>query len=103
MARPRGGGRLGGRKKGTPNKESKVLIDRIKEKYPDYCPIEAMCIIAQDPINEVNIRLTANKEVAQYIYPKLKSIDHNHGGQADNPIKSSLEVLFIKGNVDDKS
>lgn len=100
MARPCGGGRLGGRKKGTPNKESKVLIDRIKEKYPHYCPVEAMCEIALDKLNEVNIRLTANKEVSQYIYPKLKSIDHNHGGQEGNPIKANLEVVFIKSKAE---
>lgn len=91
-----GSPKTGGRKKGSLDKPKQELIYRIKAKFPNYCPVEAMCIIAQDFENETSLRLSASKEVAQYIYPKLKSIDHNHGGQEDNPIKTSLEVVFIK-------
>jgi DNA invertase Pin-like site-specific DNA recombinase len=87
--------KTGGRKKGSLDKPKQELIERIRQKFPDYCPVEAMCIIASDMGNEVSIRLSASKEVSQYIYPKLKSIDHNHGGQNGNPIITSLEVKFI--------
>jgi hypothetical protein len=40
--------------------------------------VEAMCKIANDPNNDVQIRLAASKELAQYMYPKLRSIEHNH-------------------------
>lgn len=93
--RRKGTVKTGGRKKGTTNKDKQELRDRIRSKYPDYCPVEAMCKIAQDPLTEIAYQVQCNKEVAQYIYPKLKSIDHNHGGQEGNPIKASLEVKFI--------
>lgn len=93
-----GSPKTGGRKKGSLDKPKQDLIERIKSKFPNYCPVEAMCKIAQDELNEVNIRLTANKEVSQYIYPKLKSIDHNHGGQDGNPIKGHMTVEFIKSS-----
>lgn len=94
MAKALGSAKTGGRKKGVPNKNKIALIERIKEKFPGYCPIEKMCEIALNPINEINIRLTANKEVAQYIYPKLKSIEHK--GENGEPITSSLQVSFVK-------
>lgn len=100
MAKAIGSKKSGGRKAGTPNKDKKELIERIKEKFPDYCPVEAMCKVGEDILEKPELRMTAHKEVAQYIYPKLKSIDHNHGGQADNPIKASLEVRFIKSKVE---
>lgn len=87
--------KTGGRRKGGIDKSKQDLIARIKEKFPDYCPVEAMCVIGQDKLEANSIRMTAHKEVAQYIYPKLKSIDHNHGGQDGNPIKTSMEVIFI--------
>jgi len=84
---------LGGRKKGVPNKNKQELLERVKEKYPGYCPIEAMCEIALNNGNDVSIRLQASKEVASYIYPKLKSIEHT--GDADNPINHSVTVEII--------
>lgn len=91
--------KTGGRKKGTPNKESQSLIERIKQKFPNYCPVEGLCMIAMDPETELQYKLQAHKEVAQYIYPKLKSIDHNHGGQDGNPISMNMEVTFIKAGA----
>ena len=76
---PRGskpGERRGGRQKGTPNKDTKALCDRIAERYPGWDPVEAMAEIAQDDTNDVMIRLAALKEIAQYIHPKRKAIEH---------------------------
>jgi hypothetical protein len=98
MAFQKGRKKTGGKVKGSINKEKRELIDRIREKFPDLCPIEKMCEIIQTTTEESTI-VSCCKEVAQYIYPKLKSIDHNHGGQADNPIKASLEVTFIPSSV----
>lgn len=83
MAKPLGSKKMGGRKAGTPNKDKKELLDRLKEKFPNYCPIEAMCIVGQDVTEKQELRMAAHKEVAQYIYPKLKSIEHsNKDGEA---------------------
>lgn len=90
-----GGFREGsGRKKGVPNKNKRELMERVNAKYPGWCPIEAMCEIACDKgkgevyINEVHIRLAACKEVANYIYPKLRSMEHK--GPDGDPLKSIL-------------
>ncbi len=69
------GKKTGGRQKGTTNKDKQILLDRINQKYPNYCPVEALCEIATTMDNEINIRLAASKEVAQYIYPKLKAME----------------------------
>ena len=71
------GTKSGGRVKGTPNKERTALKARLEEKFPGFCPIEMMCEIAQDKLQEFPLRLTAAKEVAQYIYPKLKAVEHS--------------------------
>lgn len=70
------GKKTGGRQKGTPNKDTKALQDRIASKYPGWDPVEAMAEIAQDDKNDVMIRLAALKEIAQYIHPKRKAIEH---------------------------
>lgn len=68
-------GKTGGRQKGTVNKDKQELIDMIQEKYPDYHPLLALAELAQD--KDKVIRLNASKEVAKYIVPQLKSVDHS--------------------------
>ena len=70
------GKKTGGRQKGTPNKDTKALQDRIASKYPGWDPVEAMAEIARDEQNDVMVRLAALKEIAQYIHPKRKAIEH---------------------------
>lgn len=73
----------GGKVKGSVNKERMTLINRIREKFPNLCPIEKMCEMIESPTTEESTKLTCCKEVAQYIYPKLKSIEHsNKDGEA---------------------
>lgn len=76
MAAPKGHKKWGGRQKGTPNKDTQALQDRIASKYPGWDPVEAMAEIARDEQNDVMIRLAALKEVSQYIHPKRKAIEH---------------------------
>ena len=70
-------GRPRGRPKGKPNKKlSESLFDRIKQKFPNYDPVIKMIEIALDDCNSKELRFNANKEVAQYIYPKKKAVEH---------------------------
>lgn len=76
---PRGakpGERRGGRTVGTPNKDTAELVALLKSKYPKWDPVIAMAEIA-NTCNDVNTQLQAAKEVAQYIYPKRKAIEHS--------------------------
>lgn len=71
MKRPKTGGRL----LGTPNKKSQALIELIGSRFPSYHPVVALAEIANDPTNDISIRLQANKEVAKYVAPQLKAIE----------------------------
>jgi len=64
-----------GRVAGAPNKNKSLLIRTIKKQFPDYDAIIELVRIAVDTDNDVSVRLQANKEVAQYVYPKLKAIE----------------------------
>jgi hypothetical protein len=69
------GERRGGRTSGTANKDKAALRAMVNAAFPDWDPVLAMAKIAtttDDPMME----LQACKEVAQYIHPKLKSIEH---------------------------
>lgn len=52
----------------------KVVRNIIASKYPDYDPVLAMIEIAQYTEQE-GIAVQCHKEVAQYLYPKLKSVE----------------------------
>lgn len=69
------GFKTGGRQSGTPNADKKELSEMIAARFPDYHPVMAMVEMANDMKNEVTLRFQANKEVAKYVCPQLKSID----------------------------
>lgn len=87
------GVKYGGRQKGTPNSDKKELRERIAEKYPDYDPVMAMVEIAQDNDNEIDIRLSANKEVAKYIHSQLKSVEVSN---PDGSMNNTLTIIREK-------
>ena len=68
------GKKTGGRIKGTPNKNNSQLVQLIAERYPNYHPVLALVEIAKTT-TEVAIQVQANKEVAKYYCPQLKSIE----------------------------
>lgn len=69
-----------GRVKGTPNKKTQSLLDMCAER--NYDPVLAMIDIAQDENADPAMRLQAHKEVAQYVYPKRKALEHSIDGDA---------------------
>ena len=71
------GKKTGGRKKGTVNKTKQTLLDMIQEKHPGWHPVTAMAELAQDESIEMNHRVTCYKEVAKYVAPQLKAVEHN--------------------------
>ena len=85
------GQKTGGRIPGTPNKSTKAIAELLVEKYPGYHPIIALAEIANDKTQEVAIRLHANKEVAKYICPQLKSIESNPGNE-----KQKITVRIVR-------
>jgi len=68
--------RTGGRKKGTPNKKTLEVQEKINAL--DYDPITTMVKISQQAMADENYALAGQmaKELAQYVYPKRKAIEH---------------------------
>lgn len=57
----------------------------LSERFPDYHPVMAMAEIANDPAVELDVRFQAHKEVAQYIEPKRKAVEHT--GSEGGPVR----------------
>ena len=84
------GKKTGGRTKGTPNAERKELNELMKERFPNWHPVIGMAEIANDETLEVDIRLSAMKEVSKYIAPQLKAIEVSN---PDGTLQPSLHII----------
>lgn len=87
------GKKTGGRLPGTPNKQSLHIMQLIAEKYPNYHPVLALVDIANSS-QDIAIQLQANKEVAKYVCPQLKSIEIKEEKDED------IKILVVR--VDDE-
>ncbi len=68
------GERHGGRRTGTLNKRTVAVADRLEALGCD--PIEGMVRLAMDETVEPSIRAQMYRELAQYIAPKRKAVEH---------------------------
>ena len=75
--------KTGGRKRGTPNKRTQAIIDKLAALGCD--PIEGMACLALDEENSAELRGRMFSELAQYIAPKRKAIEHS--GEAIEAVK----------------
>src|SRR4051812_32595528 len=69
------GRKTGGRQKGTPNKATQDVAARLKALGCD--PIEGMAALALDTSNPPELRGRMFSELAQYVAPKRKAIEHS--------------------------
>ena len=86
VGRPAGTPKTGGRKKGTPNRATLAVAEKLAALNCD--PLEGLAMIAEDKSNSLEIRMRCYAELLPYLYPKRKPIDHAAG--ETNPIN-----LFI--------
>ena len=84
------GKKTGGRVKGTPNKTTLAVAERLEAIGCD--PIEGMARIAMDINTPIDVRAKLYSELAQYIAPKRKAIEHS--GEARG-IEAMLDLLDI--------
>jgi hypothetical protein len=102
---PRGsapGERRGGRKKGTPNKRTLEVTERLAELGCD--PIEGMARLAMNEANAPELRGRMFSELAGFVAPKRKAVEHTgaDGGlietreQADQLDYSRLSVEELR-------
>ena len=68
--------KTGGRKSGTPNKKTIAVQEQMERLGFD--PIESMIEISKQAMSDKNYVLAGQmaKELAQYIYPKRKAVEH---------------------------
>ena len=76
-----------GRKAGTPNRRSQEVQELLESMDCD--PITGMARIAMDETIDMQIRARMFTELAQYVAPKRKAIEHSGDGAA-------VPVVIIK-------
>jgi hypothetical protein len=69
------GRKTGGRSRGTPNKATLDVTERLKALCCD--PIEGMARIAMDTKAPLDLRGRMYSGLAQYVAPKRKAIEHS--------------------------
>lgn len=77
MGRQKGQAKTGGRKPGTPNKTNSDTTAKVSELCHAYGfdPLESMILLAKSDDLELPYKIALLKELAQYVYPKRKSIE----------------------------
>ena len=68
------GMKTGGRRKGTPNKLTAAVAERLAALGCD--PISGMARLAMDPSTPVEVRARMYSELAQYVAPKRRAVEH---------------------------
>ena len=69
------GYKTGGRQKGTPNKNRAALLAKLDDSFPTYDPLLALAGLAQDGPVDLSVRLDCHKTLANYLYPKMRSVE----------------------------
>ena len=69
-----------GRPKGALNNNKRGMMARLRREFPNYHPVIEMARLANDKSQDDKIRFDANKEVAKYVVPQLKSVEHKTDG-----------------------
>jgi hypothetical protein len=69
------GRKTGGRVAGTPNKRTQEVMERLDALGCD--PIEGMARLAMDEANPPELRGRMFAELAQYVAPKRKAVEHS--------------------------
>ena len=88
------GEKRGGRTKGTPNKATADVVARLAELGCD--PIEGMALIALDETNPPELRGKMFAELAGYVAPKRKAVEHST--EPGTVMLSPLVVTFVKAD-----
>ena len=73
------GKKTGGRTRGTPNKKTLEIQDRLCSIGCD--PIQGMADLAMDANNSPELRGRMYAELAQYVAPKRKAVEHSHADE----------------------
>ena len=95
-----GRGRLGGRQKGTPNRATGSLREIITEQWRKYHDSGQFAddIESLDPATRASVM----ERYAQYIAPKMKSVDMDVAHSVSLSIEERLRDLCGESDMDDQ-
>lgn len=87
-----------GRRSNHTNKTKDRLWKALQKEYGEkFEPILKMAEIGMDDKNDVETRLRAWKEIAPYLYPKLKQVEVT--GNEDNPLRTKVVLEVVDPNT----
>lgn len=89
------GMKTGGRVKGTPNKKTQAVLDKLEAA--DHDPILAMVKIAKKAyaMDDLHLAGAMNRELAQYVAPKRKAVEVT--GEIDIDTVQDIALTVIDG------
>ena len=93
MSFAKGHQKLGGRKKGTPNKKTALKVDMILSEL-DINPIKELISIACSNESSISQKIDCYKEIARYTYPRLKSVERTVS--EDILIPTVIELVGVR-------
>lgn len=85
------GRKTGGRKAGVPNRKTKDVEEILASLGCD--PIRGMAKIALNPRASLELRGRMNAELAHYVYPKRKAVEHRITEVDSTP--SKVEIVLV--------
>jgi hypothetical protein len=95
MAFEQGHSKIGGRKKGTPNKVTLIKADDLLLEM-DINPIQKLIEIAESDEATLDQRINCYKEIAKYTYPRLK-LQELWVSPLENSAPTVIELVAKKG------
>lgn len=87
----KGHAKIGGRQKGTPNKRTADIIERLKEEDI----VGSLLEIAQRTEKE-ETQVTIYKELLKYIYPQRKAVDMSLENKLPTTVYINREPVYIE-------
>ncbi len=93
--KPIGSPKTGGRKKGTPNRATLMLNEKLDAMSCD--PLLELAKIAMNEKNPIEIRVRCFSEIAAYVYPKRKPVDMSSEHPAVINVNTKLDPGYPDG------
>lgn len=69
----------------------KKVLEATKGRVKDYDPLVEMALIANDVTIKDEIRVAMHCKVAEFIYPKVRTLDFSNGSSS-NAVKITVEI-----------
>ncbi len=99
--RPTGLPKTGGRQRGTPNKATLTVEEKINATGCD--PLTELAKIAMNQRYAVEVRIRCLTELASYLYPKRKPVDSSNDARPAININTNLDTSDDSTDVRDQS